>query len=487
MEKIIVRMPPSPTGFLHLGTARAALFNYLFAKKNHGDIIFRWEDTDKVRSKKEFEIAILEGLKWLGMDFKKESIKFVRQTENIQKHKLVLKKLWDNEKIFPCFMTPKEIENLRQEAQKRKENFVFWSPFREMKKEDAEKKMKTHSFVWRLRTPRHQEIIFQDLVKGSVKINSSTIGDFVIARSDGSVLYLLANVVDDLEVNISHVIRGDDHVSNTPKQILLFQALEEKPPHYAHIPLVLDAKKKKLSKRNVEANVCVLVPDFQKAGFIPEGVINGLAFLGWNPKTTEEVFSMKELCERFELEKVNKAGAQYDFNKMEWFNAQWMKKISLINLKNYFLEWNLQFGSKDNKPYELVKNENFLKALNLVREKAKNLKEIREEIDSLIFPINIDTSMLTNEKMKIDEKLLKKVLQEILNMLKNLPETDFTKEKLRTVSVKKITEMELKNGQFLWPFRVALSGKTKSAGPFEIGEVLGKNECIERIKTAFHQ
>ncbi len=481
-EKIIVRMPPSPTGSLHLGTARTALFNWCFAKANKGDIIFRWEDTDRERSKSKFETEILEGLKWLGMDFVAESTKFVRQTENAEKHEFALQKLWNDDQIFPCFTTTEQLDTLRTQAQKNKQNFVFWSPFRDKDKTELEKLMQTDKpYVWRLKVPKNKIITFNDLVKGEISVNTDTLGDFVVARSDGSVLYLLANVVDDLDNNITHVIRGDDHISNTPKQICLLSALNEKPFIYGHIPLVLDKSKKKLSKRNVEEGVCILIPDFKEKGFIPEAVINGLAFLGWNPKTTEEIFSLQNLEEIFDLKKVNPAAAQYDFGKMEWFNTQWISKIDLQKLKNYFLDWNANFGKRKNSEY--LNNEIlFDKALELVKKKTKSLAVIAEELEYLCFDIQPEKDIsIANEKMKVDETLALKVLKEIKNMLENIPQEEFNASNLREKSIERISEMGLKNGQFLWPFRVALSGKSKSAGPFDMAEIFGKEKSLEKI------
>lgn len=481
MSDIIVRMPPSPTGHLHLGTARTGLFNYLFAKKNNGKIIFRWEDTDRERSKSEFESEILEGLKWLGMDFQAESSKFVRQTENREKHEEALKKLWENNKIFPCFSTTEEIDQKREEAQKNKQNFVFWSPFRDLERSEAERKMTSEKFVWRIKCPSNQEIIFKDLVKGKISVNSDTIGDFAVARSDGSVLYMLANVVDDLGCQTSHVIRGDDHISNTPKQILILEALEEKPFIYAHIPLVLDQKRRKLSKRNVEPGVCILISDFQKAGFLAEAVTNGLAFLGWNPKNTEEIFTLKNLGEIFDLSHVNKAGAQYDFEKMEWFNQMWMKSLPLDDICNRFLDWQKVYGK--NLDYDIEK---LSKSINLIREKSKTFANLEADIDYLCFDVSgPEAEKFANPKMKVDTELAKKVLTEIKNLLENITDKEFTAAYIKEKSVEKIKEMGLKNGQFLWPFRYALSVREKSCGPFDMAEILGKEESLKRLEKGF--
>lgn len=475
-------MPPSPTGSLHLGTARTALFNWCFAKAHGGDIVFRWEDTDRERSETRFEAEILDGLKWLGMDFVSESSQFVRQTENTEKHEFALQKLWNDDQIFPCFTTPEQLDTLRTQAQKNKENFVFWSPFRNKPKEELQKMMDSGTpYVWRLKVPKNKTMSFDDLVKGTIAINTDTLGDFVVARSDGSVLYLLANVVDDLDVKITHVIRGDDHISNTPKQLCILEAFNEKPFTYAHIPLVLDQQKRKLSKRNVQEGVCILIKDFQEKGFIPEGVVNGLAFLGWNPKTTEEIFSLEKLEEIFDIKKVNPAAAQYDFGKMEWFNMQWIKRIDLQTLKNYFLVWNELHGKRKNDEY-LQNEKQFMKAMEVIREKAKTLEVLADELEYLCFDVPAEPeAVLVNEKMNIDADLAQKVLKEIQGMLEKMNETEFKSEIIREKAIEKIAEMELKNGQFLHPFRVALSRRTRSVGPFDMAEIFGKEKTLEKV------
>jgi len=471
MSEVIVRMPPSPTGGLHLGTARTALFNYLFAKHNNGKIIFRWEDTDKERSKAEFETEILDGLSWLGMDFEKESSHFFRQSENREVHTEWLMKLWEMEKVFPCFVTPDEIDAQRKEATAKKTNFVFWSPFRDETKEALEEKMKSgDKFVWRLRTTKDQDIQFTDLIRGDISVNTNTLGDFVVARGDGSVLYLLANVVDDWTQGVTHVLRGEDHISNTPKQILLYQALGANLPRFGHIPLVLDAQKRKLSKRNVDPDTCVLIKDFQEKGFLPEAVVNGLVLLGWNPKSTEEVFSFDQLVDAFDLSNVNPGAAQYNFDKMKWFNTHWIRSIGIETLAKHFEKF--AGASCDEK------------ILDVAREKSRDLHDITTQLEYLLDDPGIDTKLLLSEKMNIDQTMVQKVLPAIQTMLEEVSENEFNREKIREVATKKIAELGVKNGQFLSPFRIILSNRPVSVGPFEIAEVLGKEEALRRIKRA---
>jgi len=471
-----VRIPPSPTGALHLGTARTALFNWLFAKKNNGRIIFRWEDTDKERSTKESETEILEGLAWLGMNFKAECEPknlFFRQSENEQLHAQYIEKMWNEETIFPCFIPPEEIENQRKIAEEKHENFVFLSPFREEKKEALEEKIKSgKKFVWRIRCPKNKIIQFHDLIRGKIEVSTNTLGDFVIARGDGTALYLLANMIDDATQGVTHVIRGEDHISNTPKQIVIYEALNTTIPKFGHLPFVLDQNRKKLSKRNVDSSICVTIKDFQAAGFVPEAVINGLALLGWNPKTTEEIFSFEELCNIFEIKNVNPGAAQYNFKKMKWFNAQWIKKLSPDKLRIYAN----QFTQKNY-------NENEEKNFYFAREKSRDLAELITHTKYLRNTPNITWQNLINEKFEITESLIKKILPEIIAMLEKIPEENWSAETIKNESQKKTDELNIKSGQFLNPFRIALSGKEVSIGPFEICEAVGKTEAISRIRN----
>jgi len=481
---VVVRMPPSPTGHLHLGTARTALFNYLYAKKNKGEIVFRWEDTDKVRSKTEHETEILEGLKWLGMDFEKESSLMVRQTECLERHTEVLQNLWVQGKVFPCFTTPAELDALRESARENKQGFVFWSPSRDKSKEDLEIAMKSgEPFAWRLKVPMNEIVAYSDEIRGETKVSTATLGDFVVARSDGSVLYMLANVIDDHEQGITHVIRGEDHISNTPKQLLCWRALVVEPPIYAHIPLVLDSQKRKLSKRRVEPGVAVLVPDFQAQGFVPEAVLNGLAFIGWHPKTTtEEIFALSDLEPLFDLAGVNKGAAQYDFEKMRWYNQQWLQKLTPENLTTQYLNWTEKFDANHLELLETNKKK-LAKILPIIAQKSKTFAEFYEALEYFLVAPIIDKSRLGNEKMKVDETLALSVLQAVAMLLHNIDETDFNAEVIREKSIEAIAEMGLKNGQFLNPFRYALSGKDKSSGIFEIAVLLGKEEILTLINA----
>jgi len=480
MEKIIVRFPPSPTGKLHLGSARTALFNFLFAKKNGGEIIFRFENTDKIRSKKIFENEILENLKWLGLDFSAQKI--FRQSENLENHQKILQKLWDENKIFPCFLSTDEIQKMRESAAAAKKNFVFWSPFRDEKKINLQKKIDAgEKFVWRFRAPKNREIIFEDLIRGKIAVNSATIGDFAIGRDDGSVLYLAANVFDDAADKISHIIRGEDGISNTPRQILIFAALEKKIPIYAHIPLVLDKNGKKLSKRNTDPEICVLISDFRKMGFLPAAVLNGLAFLGWNPKTTDEIFSLENLEKIFELKNVNSAGAKYDFEKMKFFNKKWLEKMPLENLEKYFKNWCAEFWPEKK---IFLAAENFKIAFCRAKKNAKILTDFFADFEYLCADPKIEKEKIFHEKFGIDKNSAPKILEKIAENLEKIPEKNFTEKIIFEKMCALISAENFKNGQIFHPFRAAISNRKKSAPPHEIAEILGKKETLHRIFRA---
>ena len=480
---VVVRIVPSPTGFLHLGTARTALFNVLFVRKNGGKIIFRFEDTDPERSEKKFETEILDSLQWLGLGF--DSAEIYRQSENAARHAEVLLKLWEADKIFPCFETEASIEKKRKSARENKTNFVFWSDFRDENREKLQAKIDAgQKFVWRFRAPKDEKITFSDAVRGQVEVHSSTIGDFAVARTGGSVLYLLANAIDDADQGISHIIRGEDGISNTPKQILIFRAFFsifpelEREIFYAHIPLVLDANRQKLSKRRANPDECVLIEDFRASGFCAEGVLNGLAFLGWHPKdTTDEIFSLDQIVEHFALEKINPAPAQYDFQRMIWFNSHWLRRLPIQKVQRDFESWAKKYDSNSTK---FLHEKNLIPALELAREKSKTFASFPETLGYLLADPGWNAEFLSGEKSEFATKMLDAATK----MLEKIEEKNWKKSKIFDCAVEQIADLGVKNGEFLSPLRLALSNRERSASPFEIAEVLGKSESLRRVARA---
>lgn len=391
--KVVVRMAPSPTGPLHVGTARTTLFNYLYAKKCGGKFIMRIEDTDKERSTKEFEQNILDGLEWLGLKYDE----FYRQSERTEVYVSYVKKMIANGTAYISKETPKE-EGDRAE-------------------------------VVRFKNP-NKRVIFEDLIRDKVEFDTTELGDFVIAKSPEEPLYHLAVVVDDHEMGITHVIRGEDHISNTPRQILIQEAIGAKRPVYAHLPLMLDADRQKLSKR--KHGEAVSVDFYKKAGILPEALINFLALIGWNPGTEQEVFTLNELEKVFDISKVQRGGAIFNEKKLEWFNKEHIK---------------------------LLPEEEQFKIL---------LKSIEHE-DYLHHAPDIDVTKINWKTVPVEET--KKHLEEVLEILGD-------KDKIM-----KYAE-EMGKGNVLWPLRFALSGKDKSPDPFTLIKVLGIEESRSRIESA---
>jgi len=318
-KKIRVRIAPSPTGPLHIGTARTALFNYLFAKKHKGSFILRIEDTDLERSNPKYEKNIVDGLQWLGIQWDE----FYKQSERIDSYAKYLKKLLDSSRAFYCCHSKEELEKERKEKLKKKEPPIHIC-------EHYNKKLKKG--IIRFRPPK-KKIVFDDLIRGKVEFNSELLGDISIAKNLKTPLYNFAVVIDDYEMKISHVIRGEDHLSNTPKQILIQEALNLPIPQYAHLPLILGPDKTKLSKRHG----VVSVADYQKQGYLPEALINFMALLGWSPQ--DKISSQKsenprdeEMIKKFSLGKIQKGGAIFNVAKLDWFNGNYIRQKSLENL-----------------------------------------------------------------------------------------------------------------------------------------------------------
>lgn len=451
---IVVRIPPSPTGNLHVGTARTALFNFLFAKKYDGKIILRMEDTDKERNREEYEKNILEGLEWLGITYDESP---VRQSERGEIYKKYLQQLLDEDKAY---RTSDAEEELLASLKKRKA--------------DGENN-KTSAIRFRNFNPPGRSITFRDEIRGDVSMGVEELGDFVIAKNLDTPLYHMAVVIDDFEMGVTHVIRGEDHISNTPRQILIQEALGAPRPKYAHIPLILAPDRTKLSKRHG----AVSVTEYRDRGYLPEALVNYLALLGWNPGTDQEIFTMDELIEQFTLEKVQKGGAVFDIEKLNWINKEHLAKRSPEEVGKGILHFlpKMDFIHPDG-------------AVKLLRERIHYYGEAKEiveqgEFDYLIEDkdVKLDKSvLLQGNKLPVDNS--KRHLGHILDILSNMPEAReaFTAEKTREALWEYATREG--RGNVLWPLRVALTGRDKSPDPFTVAEILGKDVTIERIRKA---
>lgn len=425
--EIVTRMAPSPTGKFHIGSARTALFSYLYAKNNNGKFILRIEDTDKERSKKEYEDNIVESFKWLGLNYEE----FYRQSERTEIYKEQLKKLIDSGSAYISKEVPTEPGG-------REEVIRFKNP--------------------------NIKIKFNDVILGDIEIDSTDLGDFVIAKDLETPLYHLTVVVDDGLMKVSHVIRAQEHIANTPRQILILEALGFKRPVYAHIPLVLAPDKTKLSKRHG----AVALLDYRDQGYLPEAVLNFLAFLGWNPGTEQELFTLDELIKNFSLEKVNKGGAVFNTEKLNWYNREYIKKMPedkiLIELKK-----NLDL------PEDIL-----LRALPSIIERINKWSDLENQ-EEFGFYKNLPEYNGENLIWKKSDK--EKTLMYLEKAKELLSSADFTNTDMIKTSIWDYAE-SVGRGDFLWPLRYSLSGKEKSPDPFTLAYILGKEETISRINKA---
>ena len=432
-NKVRVRIAPSPTGNLHLGTGRAGLFNYLFAKKMGGTFIIRVEDTDTARSTKEFEQNMVDAFTWLGLTWDE----FYRQSERTDIYKQYLRKMIDDGFAY------ESQEEVKEEGQR--------------------------ASVIRFKNP-NRVITFQDMIRGEISVDTTDLGDFVIAKSFDEPLYHLAVVVDDHEMSITHVIRGDDHVSNTPRQILIQEAIGAQLPIYAHIPLILSKERKKLSKRDG----ATALTDYRDRGYLREAMVNFLAFLGWHPEGDEEVLSMEQLIEQFDISRVQKGGAIFDTEKLNWFNREYIKKISDDEFAKIVNEYS---AVQISDPAVLA----------LIRERAVVFSDIatlvapKGELGHLIHDVEITDMAKLVWKDSTPEQT-KEFLNHVIATITATDESDFTPEKLKEALWNYASEKG--RGSVLWPTRYALSGQDRSPDPFTLMSILGKEKSLVRLGNA---
>ncbi len=480
-DKIKTRFAPSPTGRFHVGVARTALFSYLWAKKNSGEFILRIDDTDKERSKQEYEEEIKNGMLWLGMRWDEE----FRQSERLQRYMEVAEKLLDEGLAYRCYCSPEELEKWRQEALRRKLNPKYPGTCRDRKDNPS------GPYAIRFKVPDDiYSVEFNDLVMRHVKFDVSEIEDFVLVRQNGLPTYNLTSVVDDADYKITHIIRGADHISNTPKQILLFRILGHE-PEFAHIPLVYpDEGKGKLSKRLEEkifrggerAVSSIYILDLKDEGFLSEAVVNHLARLGWS-HGDKEIFSMEELERLFDIKEVGRSPARYNFEKLYWLNSQWIKMLD----DNVLLERVKPFLD-----FDLNKDDVRRKILSIMPEVKIRVKTLRDMAD-MLSPI-FEVHSYDGEAVR---KFLNEKGREILSKaLSRLHDIDFPsdgasdtkvqeeRKKFDTMMRELAEEFGVKVVFVAQTLRVALYGRTVSPPLFEVIKAIGKDEAIKRIKKA---
>jgi glutamyl-tRNA synthetase len=440
-DRVVTRMAPSPTGHLHVGTARTALYNYLFAKRHGGTFILRSEDTDPERSKREYEDEILEGLAWLGLSWSA----FYRQSERASIYRGYLERAI--------------------------EKGTAYVSDEESKKEEGKRVQ-----VVRLRNP-NRSITFEDEIRGEITFDTTELGDFVIARSLDDALYHFTVVVDDHEMGVTHVIRGEDHISNTPRQILIQEAIGASRPIYAHLPLLLGKDRSKLSKRNGT----VQLSSYRASGYLKESLVNYLAFLGWNPGTNDEILTLSELERIFDLGGVQKGGAIFDIEKLKWVNKEHLKHLDDAT----FLEMVIERLPERIQTLPQFTVERLVRLLPVIRERIAVAEEITEL--SLSGEYDFAFSQPTHDPARIqwknDTSPLQTLprLQRLAEIISTIPEgtdAEGVKSYIWDYAV------EVGKGDVLWPLRVSLTGMERSPDPFTVIAIIGSAEAYHRLRTA---
>ncbi len=458
-KQVVTRFPPSPTGYLHIGGARTALFNWLFARQKGGKFILRIEDTDKKRSSDEATRAILESMEWLGMDWD-EGPYF--QSRRYEIYNAVIDRLLADGQAYYCHCSPEELDQRRKAIQAKGLKPKYDGKCRDLGLRPAP------GSVVRLRSPQTGTTQFNDLTKGGIRFDNEELDDLILKRSDGSPTYHLAVVADDINLGITHVIRGDDHVNNTPRQILIYNALGEPLPEYAHVPMILGPDRARLSKRHGAMSVLA----YRDMGYLPHALLNSLVRLGWSCGDQEK-FTRDELIEKFSLKAVGKSAGVFNLEKMQELNAWYIRQSSDESLAKEVSPFLNQLG------FEALDTKKVMAAADTLKERSKTLVEMAEKAGFYF------QEEISYEK-KADDKFLKPGILDLLEDLQKRLEkiSDFNLTELERTFIVFLEDSGVKLKVVAQPLRVALTGRTVSPGIFEMMEVLGKKEVMKRLKKA---
>jgi glutamyl-tRNA synthetase len=459
--KVRTRFAPSPTGHLHIGGARTALFNYLYARHHGGEFVLRIEDTDKERSEQQYVDAILGGLAWLGLSWD-EGPHY--QSQRIARHHEVCEQLLSAGKAYWCFCKPEEIEAKREAAQAKGGRWVYDRTCRRLGKRPAP----GEKAVLRFASPTDGDTVVRDLVRGSVAFPNAELDDLILLRSDGSPTFHLVVVTDDMDMGITHILRGEDHLTNTPRQIQIFRALDAEPPRYGHMPLIVGADRARLSKRHGATSVVA----YREQGYLPQAMLNYLARLGWS-HGDQEIFTLAELVEHFDIDGVNKAASAFDLEKLAWVNSQHLKACSAPELATAVAP------ILEARGHVLADHRRLEPIVVLFQERARLLSEVADGCEYFLA-----------DEIRYDGAAVAKFLNEeaagrLDVLIAELESVEpWEHDPIHAAFERAMERLELKLGKLAQPVRVALTGGTASPGIFEVCEVLGREKTLARLRDA---
>jgi len=476
------RFAPSPTGGLHIGTARTAVFNWLSARSMSGKLILRIEDTDIKRSTTAYEKSIIEDLKWLGLDWDE----FYRQSERIDIYQRFARKLLDEDKAYRCFCTPERLGNLKKRQYAEGIMSKYDNRCRELSEDEIEKNLEQgRKFTIRFKVEDGKEIKFCDLIRGEISFRSEVIGDFIIIKSDGTPSYNFAVVVDDSDMKITHVLRGEDHITNTARQILLFESLGSSPPSFTHISMILGKDGSKLSKRHGATTIS----QFREEGYLAEAVGNYLSMLSWAPVDGEEIFGIRDIVDKFKIPNISKSPAIFDVDKLKWINGIYIRRKSTEELARLCIPYLIKEKIIDKKDLGNEKiTGKILKGAGAFQDNLKVLSEFPEYIGDFFEEKIACYSKEAVEILTLDTSIV--VLQNFLGRLEselkhfdNNKDMDFNEEKsknLINMIGESLKELKIK-GKFLYmPIRASITGKTHGPELPRVISILGPENCMQR-------
>ena len=477
-KQIRTRFAPSPTGNPHLGSIWTALFNWLHTRHFDGKFILRIEDTDQTRLVPGAEEKIIEALHWYGLDYDEGpdvggDYGPYRQSERLTLYRQYVAELISHHSAYYCFCSTERLQELRQTQERQRKPTRYDGHCRALDPKETERRRKAgETAVVRLKIPHTGETSFDDIIRGRVTFQNALLDDQVLLKSDGWPTYHLASVVDDHLMNINPVIRAEEWLPSTPKQLLIYQALDWSPPEFAHLPLILGPDRSKLSKRHGSVDALL----FREEGYLPDAIINFLALLGWNPKTSEEFFSRAKLIKRFDLKTINKAGAIFDNQKLAWFNAHYLRTMPLKKVTALAAPYLKQAGAKK------LSTATLQSITKIAIERAKKLSDI-PALTAFFFNQPQYDSALLNWKTT-NPTITQQRLQHLVKLLTMLTESDFEETNLEKTIKAIIDREKLGVGETLWPMRVALTGLTESPSPFAVASILKKTETLSRLSNA---